>query len=440
LNRLTGVSPLRLAAALRNLDPTSGGTLYLGHADDTAGEDRGWSFGPTVAVDPRFVGSGFRGETRKMLEAVERRRVARRRVDGSRQTGILLGLGYHALDPAADLDDGENGNEPPDWFWAEVDGSIHWADGVPRAAGLDADGRAQVEQALASAPASPEPPESTTDDVTVRTSLSRDAYLEAVRTIQRAIGEGEIYQANLCQRFECRGRLDLWEAFIRLPAAPRSAFVDWDGLTVASMSPETFLVIDGNGSISTWPIKGTRVRDADPAEDRRLADELLRSEKDRAELLMIVDLERNDLGRIALPGTVRVGPFPELRRYTNVQHLVTRVSATLRPECGLPEWIEATFPGGSITGAPKIRARQLLAEIEPVPRNFFTGSLVWLGDDGHVESSILIRTYVGHGDRTWIGAGGGIVTDSDPVAEWRESNDKVRPLCRGLGFEPEDAA
>lgn len=390
-----------------------------------------------LAVGPRVIGVGRREETRKMLAEVERRRRRRQQRQSSRQTGIVLLLGYQALDVSGRCD-----SDLPDWLWAEVDGSITWKEGLPRAVGLTPLQQQLVEQAACCTQQNPAPSLQPPTARTAHTSLRRDAYMAAVSRIQQRIAAGDIYQANLCQRFEVREQVDLWKPFVglqRSPHAPRAAFLQFRDLTVASVSPETFLAISPDGRVVTWPIKGTRRRDPDPQEDARLGRELMASPKDRAELLMIVDLERNDLGRVAETGSVQVGPFPELRRYANVQHLVTRVEAILRPASGLPDWLEATFPGGSISGAPKIRAREILEQIEPVSRNFFCGSLIWLADDGHVESSILIRTMVGFRDRVWIGAGGGVVTDSDPDAEWREANDKVRPLCQSLGFEPEDA-
>ena len=154
---------------------------------------------------------------------------------------------------------------------------------------------------------------------------------------------------------------------------------------------------------------------------------------------MIVDLERNDLGRVCRPGTVRVSELALLRSYAAVHHLVAGVHGEMRPGIGPADLIRATFPGGSITGAPKIRAMEILSELEPVGRHWFTGSLFWFGDDGSLDSSILIRTWIFDGHSAFLGAGGGIVADSDPEQEWIESNVKARVLARGLGFEPEEA-
>jgi para-aminobenzoate synthetase component 1 len=166
---------------------------------------------------------------------------------------------------------------------------------------------------------------------------------------------------------------------------------------------------------------------------------LLSSEKDRAELVMIVDLERNDLGRICRTGTVRVDPGIGLRSFPAVHHLVACVSGELLPDVGWLDLLAAAFPGGSVTGAPKRRAVRILQELEPVDRGYFTGSLFWFGDDGSMDSSILIRTATFTRQRAWLGAGGGVVADSDPEREWQESNDKARAPAEALGFVPEQA-
>ena len=154
---------------------------------------------------------------------------------------------------------------------------------------------------------------------------------------------------------------------------------------------------------------------------------------------MIVDLERNDLGRVCRTGTVEVPQLCSLRSFPAIHHLVGHVRGRVLPETGPSDWIRATFPGGSVTGAPKLRALEILHELEPLPRNFYTGSLLWFGDDGSLDSSILIRTVVVSGGTAYLGAGGGVVAESEPESEWQEANHKARPLARELGFEPEQA-
>jgi anthranilate/para-aminobenzoate synthase component I len=274
----------------------------------------------------------------------------------------------------------------------------------------------------------------------VVTSLPRDRYVDAVTRLQRRIAEGRIYQANLCQRFDAIWEGDPLTYFERVAddqPVPRSAFLSLDDLSVASFSPETFLTLK-DGVLETLPIKGTRPRGDTPDQDRAAIDELLASKKDRAELLMIVDLERNDLGRLCLPGTIEVPQLCVPQTYPAVHHLVARVRGAIREGVSWSEMVHAVFPGGSITGAPKKSAMERIRGVEPVARGPFTGSLFWCGDDGSIDSSILIRSAVFAGNRVSIGAGGGIVADSNPQDEWAESNQKARALTRALGFDPED--
>jgi para-aminobenzoate synthetase component 1 len=266
--------------------------------------------------------------------------------------------------------------------------------------------------------------------------------LRAVAQVQRHIEAGDIYQANLTQRFDAAFDGDPFDLYRVLRAgtpAPRSAYVEIPGLALASVSPEVFVDVDRDGAMDTRPIKGTRPRGLTPGADKAAADALLASEKDRAELVMIVDVLRNDLGRIARTGSVSVRELHALRSYPAVHHLVARVLGARRTGVGAAELVAAVFPGGSITGAPKQRAIELLAGIEPCPRGLYTGSMIWFDDDGSMASSILIRSAIVTGDRVFIGAGGGIVADSEPEAEWAEANAKARALTRALGFEPEEA-
>jgi len=273
-----------------------------------------------------------------------------------------------------------------------------------------------------------------------RTSLPRARYVDSVRRLRGWIAEGHIYQANLCQRFDATWDGDPLGYFERVAAeqtVPRSAFLSIGNSCLASLSPETFVTVD-DGVVETLPIKGTRPRGSNAEADRRAIEDLLASPKDQAELLMIVDLERNDLGRICRPGTIEVPELAVLRSYPEVHHLVARVRGRLRDDIGWSEMVHAIFPGGSITGAPKKSAMERLRKLEPLARGPFTGCLFWCGDDGSIDSSILIRSAVFDHGRVSIGAGGGIVADSEPEAEWAESNHKARALTRALGFEPED--
>ena len=267
-------------------------------------------------------------------------------------------------------------------------------------------------------------------------SLSHAEYLAAVRRVQEYILAGDVYQANITQRFRMPIDEDPWTLYTRLRAgnpAPFSAYLDFPGLAVASVSPERFLRLTSRGVAEARPIKGTRPRGATPAEDEALARELLGSEKDRAEHVMIVDLMRNDLSRVCATGSVRVPELFALERYATVHHLVSTVVGELRPECDAIDLLRATFPGGSITGAPKIRAMEIIAELEPVRRDLYCGTIAYLSVTGALDASIVIRTALIRDGQAYCSAGGGIVADSDPEAEYVESWNKVRGLLDVIG-------
>ena len=263
--------------------------------------------------------------------------------------------------------------------------------------------------------------------------LSREGYLEAARRTLEYIAAGDIFQANLSQRFAATGRVDPLDLHARLKAAspaPYSAFLAWDDLAVASASPELFFRASGD-AIRTRPIKGTRPRSPDPIEDARLAAELAASPKDRAELTMIVDLERNDLGRICRFGSVRVAEPGVVESFRNVHHLVATVEGRLLADVGPGDVLAALFPGGSITGAPKIRAIEIIDELEPGRRSLYTGAIGYLGRCGQSAFNIAIRTILVEGDRVSYQVGGAIVADSDPEAEYAETLHKGRAMARG---------
>jgi para-aminobenzoate synthetase component 1 len=265
-------------------------------------------------------------------------------------------------------------------------------------------------------------------------NFTRPAYLEAVRRALDAIAAGDIYQVNLSQRFSTPyegDSLALYERLRQQSPSPFAAYLDLGDAVVLSASPERFLRIVGC-DVETRPIKGTRPRGATPEEDRRLAEELLASVKDRAELVMIVDLERNDLGRVCEYGSVQVPELVRLEAHPTVFHLVATVTGRLRPGLTPVDALRACFPGGSITGAPKIRAMEIIEELEPTHRGFYTGSIGYLGWDGRADLNIAIRTIVLTGDVAHFQVGGGIVADSDPAAEYEETLHKGRALMRAL--------
>ena len=272
-----------------------------------------------------------------------------------------------------------------------------------------------------------------------RQTISRDAHIDRVEQALAYIRAGDIYQANLTVPFEAArpahvSAADIFLALRAANAAPFTAYIGCgEDCAVASVSPERFLAVDRHGAIETRPIKGTRPRGATPAADAAEAAALCASAKDRAENLMIADLLRNDLSRVALSGTVRVPVLHALESFPSVHHLVSVVQAQLRPDATALDLLRAAFPGGSITGAPKKRAMEIITELEGVARGPYCGTAAWLGFDGAMDSSVLIRTVTVTRDRVVAQAGGGIVADSDPESEWEELLTKARPMLRALG-------
>jgi para-aminobenzoate synthetase component 1 len=256
----------------------------------------------------------------------------------------------------------------------------------------------------------------------VQPEVSFEAYARAWHRIKHYIREGDVYQVNLTQRFSAPVQGHPWDAYLRLrnlnPAPYSACFMTPDG-AILSSSPERFLRVEGR-RIETKPIKGTRPRGATPAEDAALAAELALSLKDRAENVMIVDLLRNDLGRSCVPGSVRVPHLFAVESYKKVHHLVSTVEGTLAPEVSALDALRNCFPGGSITGAPKLRAMEVIEEIEPSRRSVYCGSLGYVSRSGHMDTNIAIRTLVCHRERMYCWAGGGIVMDSDLAAEYAE--------------------
>jgi para-aminobenzoate synthetase component 1 len=260
------------------------------------------------------------------------------------------------------------------------------------------------------------------------------SYSAAIARIKAYIAAGDVYQVNLTQRFSAPLPCPPYALYQRLrqrSPAPFAAYLSFGPVQLVSSSPERFLTVRGR-QVETRPIKGTRPRSADPATDARLAAELLASEKDRAELLMIVDLERNDLGRVCTYGSVRVEKLWQLESHPTVHHLVATVSGTLRPEVDLVDCVAACFPGGSITGAPKIRAMEIIDELEPHRRHVYTGAIGYLGFDGNADLNIAIRTLTCVNGQAYYHVGGGIVWDSDPSAEYQETLDKGRAMHEAL--------
>jgi para-aminobenzoate synthetase component 1 len=265
-----------------------------------------------------------------------------------------------------------------------------------------------------------------------RTSLDREAFDKAVRKILGHEKDGDVYQVNLTRQIETsigQSPFALWRALTASASAPLSAYYDFGDFQVLSLSPERFLRREG-GRLWTQPIKGTCPRGETDDQDGENLGRLLAGEKEAAELAMIVDVQRNDLGRIAHPGGVRLADHRRVITLPNVHHLSSCVEARLRPGVGLADILRATFPGGSVTGAPKIRAMQIIDELEPVSRGYYCGALGWMDLSGDFDWSLPIRTAVVQEGTLSLGTGGGIVVDSDPQAEWEETVAKARCFFR----------
>jgi anthranilate/para-aminobenzoate synthase component I len=264
--------------------------------------------------------------------------------------------------------------------------------------------------------------------------MCREEYEGMIAAAHEYIAAGDIYQVNLSQRFDAalpyRYRTDLFDRWTRDYAMPFAAFVEAGSWSLASNSPECFLTIDGD-RITTHPIKGTRRVDGDhdgPWAARQLSSD----PKERAEHVMIVDLERNDLGRVCVPGSVEVSEFLEVQEFPVLSHMISEVRGRLKPGTSAAQIIRATFPGGSITGAPKVRAMQIIEELEPTPRGFYTGAIGWSTLDGRSRFSLAIRTAFLDELGLRYHAGGGIVADSDAAREYEETFLKSESLFRAL--------
>jgi para-aminobenzoate synthetase component 1 len=265
-------------------------------------------------------------------------------------------------------------------------------------------------------------------------NLSRAEYMSRVGQAQAYIRAGDIYQVNLAQRLFAPNAGSGWKLFRRLSAvspAPFSAYVDCGDFQIASSSPELFLRMSGS-HIQSRPIKGTRPRSAEPVRDAQLAYELQTSPKESAELVMITDLLRHDLGKVCEFGSVQVPDLLRLERYPQVQHLVSTIEGALRSDASHLRALMACFPGGSITGAPKFRAMEIIDELEPVTRGPYTGALGYLGFNRESQLSITIRSAVCRGNSAWFHVGAGIVADSIPAAEYDETMAKARGFLEAL--------
>ena len=271
-----------------------------------------------------------------------------------------------------------------------------------------------------------------------QSNMSKADYKYAFNQSHQYIHAGDCYQINLAQRFSAAYQGDSWQAYKRLrktAGAPYSAYLRYDNAEILSFSPEQFIQLR-HGQVSTAPIKGTRVRGSNKNQDNILANELIHSKKDQAENLMIVDLLRNDLGKTCIPGSIKVDKLFELQSFETVHHLVSTISGALDKQYHACDLLATCFPGGSITGAPKIRAMEIIEELEPHRRSIYCGSIAYISFDGQMDSNITIRTVLANNNKLHCWSGGGLVADSSCEAEYKESLQKVDKLLQALGNEP----
>ncbi|HEY8468085.1 MAG TPA: aminodeoxychorismate synthase component I [Longimicrobiales bacterium] len=295
--------------------------------------------------------------------------------------------------------------------------------------------REHLEEPAAMAPARERPPTWPVPGLEgVASTFSRDAYLAAVARAREYILAGDIFQVNLSQRLQApytASPFALYRAVQRRNPAPFAAYYRTPDATIVSASPERFLRVSG-GRVETRPIKGTAPRGINPMHDTALALALRESEKDRAENVMIVDLLRNDLSRVCEDHSVEVPELCTVESFSSVHHLVSTVVGRLRPDHDAVDVLRAAFPGGSITGAPKVRAMEIIAEIEPTRRGPYTGAIGYIGFDGAMDTNIAIRTFIVKEGTAYFQVGGGIVADSDPVKEYLETLAKAKGLLEAL--------
>jgi len=349
-------------------------------------------------------------------------------------------IGYFAYDFGRRLerlpDDAANDLELPDVAFGLYDWAVV-VDHAARRSWLAGAGRdprtavvwAQLRERLACPPPAGEPvPFRALSPLA--SNLDRGRYGAAFARIQAHIRRGECYQVNLARRFTAEVEGDPWRAYLKLREtnpAPYAAFLETPEGSILSSSPECFLQLRGK-RVRTKPIKGTRRRAHEPELDQALKRDLAASAKDRAENVMIVDLLRNDLGKTCEAGSVHVEKLFDVESYPSVHHLVSTVEGTLKPGCGPLDVLTGCFPGGSITGAPKLAAMQIIEAVEPHRRGVYCGAIGYLGFDGGMELNVAIRTLLHREDRVYFWAGGGIVTDSDVDAEYQETLDKAAAL------------
>lgn len=271
---------------------------------------------------------------------------------------------------------------------------------------------------------------------TFHSPFTKESYMAAVEEMRQFIKKGHIYIANMTHTYMCETEKDshtLYQHLRQINPAPFSAYLPLGDFSIVSSSPERFLKVR-EGVVETRPIKGTRPRGSNEEEDGLYKKELLESEKDKSELLMIVDLERNDLSKVCRPGTVEVTELFKLEAYPTVYHLVSTVRGVLKDNTSIVDLLRATFPGGSITGAPKIRSMEVIEELEATKRNIYTGSIGYVGFEGNADFNIVIRTVLMKDRKAYIGVGGGITWESNPEEEYEETLTKAKALFKAIRF------
>lgn len=290
---------------------------------------------------------------------------------------------------------------------------------------------ARIRDVVPAAPAAPDP------SGVASSSCTRGEFSDAVLRIKEHIAAGDIFQAVLSRRLTCPVRGDPFDVYRQLRErnpSPYMYYLDFSDVAVAGSSPEMLVRVE-NGEVTTVPIAGTRPRGRTPAEDERLAAELLADEKEQAEHIMLVDLARNDVGAVSAFGSVSVAGFMTVERFSHVQHIVSTVSGRLRPECDRFDVLRSCFPAGTVSGAPKVRAMQIIDEVEGLRRGIYAGAVGYLGFSGTMDLAIAIRTVVVQDGVASVQVGAGIVADSDPGREWAETGDKGRAMLAALGAE-----
>ncbi|MFP7737861.1 aminodeoxychorismate synthase component I [Priestia aryabhattai] len=263
-------------------------------------------------------------------------------------------------------------------------------------------------------------------------SMSEAAFSDATTRVHEYIGQGDVFQVNLSVRQSQQLQthpMHIYEQVRKINPSPYMSYMQTEEFHIVSCSPELLVKKDGD-EISTRPIAGTRSRGKDDQEDQQLADELIHNEKERAEHVMLVDLERNDLGRVSEYGTVHVDEFMVIEKYSHVMHIVSNVKGKLARNKDFVDIVDAVFPGGTITGAPKVRTMEIIEELEPVRRGIYTGSIGWIGFNGDMELNIAIRTMIIQDGQAYVQAGAGVVIDSNPKHEYKESLKKAIALWK----------